>query len=181
MQPGRTFGLAARAADLSHPTCNLPFQESSSSWEPGACSAVDALALPVSSPVLPRGLYLCLHGLSPLLLKQRLVEVCLGGQSRCPAQGWGSLGCGKRYVPKLPTHRKDMVGEKNPKANLSVSHLGMEQRESQVLGHARGAPALSPSPLGASPQPTSTLGTAGDCRVVIQMRRSRCGETHFCN
>lgn len=152
MQPGRTFGLAARAADLSHPTRNLLFQESSSSWEPGACSAVDALALPVSSPALPWGLYLCLHGLSPLLLKQRLVEVCLGGQSRCLAQGWGSLGCGRRYVPKLPTHRKDMVGEKKTKASLSASHLGMEQRESGTRARKGGT---SPVPV-----PSGCISTA---------------------
>lgn len=143
IQPGHAFGLAARAADLSHPTCNLPFQESSFSWEPGACSVVDASALPASSPALPRGLYLCLRGLSP-------PQAGLGGG----VSGWskphpcarvGIFGMWKKIRAKAPDTQNRHGWERNQKpACLHPARGWSRERVGGTRTHEAGA---SPVPV----------------------------------
>lgn len=84
----------------------------------------------------------------------------------------------KKIRAKAPDTQKRCGWEKNTKPSLSVSHPGMELRGGRVVGHARGMPALSLSPLGASPQPAYTLGAAlqgGDSNAQACFTRSLLG------
>ena len=189
MRPGRAFGLAARAADLSHPTRNLPFQESSSSWEPGTCSAVDVSALPAFSPALPRGLYLCLRELSSSSSRARLGGGVSGWSKPLPCTGVDIFGMWKKIRAKAPDTQKRCGWERNQKPACLHPAWGWSRVRVGYQGMRGGVPALSLSLVGASPWPAFTLGTAGACRVAIQtptaILHAACqvagGETRFCN
>lgn len=145
--------------DLSHPAHNLPFQESSFSWElgcalcwmcwprlhPARCSLGGWISALIGSPLFSRGLG---GGVS--------------GRSKPPV---GSLGGGKRYVPKLLKHRKDKFGKETKSWPLPRDGgWGTRARE--------GSASLSLSPVGVSPEPTSTLGTGTACREAVQTPRA---------